>query len=66
MLAQGIAAATVSGTGAIHLALKAAGVGERDIDSATLLFLLQQSIIYQNAIPVCIDSNMRLEYNPKA
>jgi dTDP-4-amino-4,6-dideoxygalactose transaminase len=53
------AAATTSGTGAIHLALKAAGVGEGDIVfCSTLTFSATANpIIYQNAIPVFIDSN---------
>jgi dTDP-4-amino-4,6-dideoxygalactose transaminase len=53
------AAATTSGTGAIHLALKAAGVGEGDIVFCpTLTFSATANpIIYQNAIPVFIDSN---------
>lgn len=53
------AAALSSGTAAIHMALKAAGVGQGDIVfcqdltfSATV-----NPIIYQNAIPVFIDSN---------
>lgn len=53
------AAALSSGTGAIHLALKAAGVGERDIVFCpTLTFSATANpIIYQNAIPVFIDSD---------
>ncbi|WP_209121739.1 DegT/DnrJ/EryC1/StrS aminotransferase family protein [Alkalihalobacillus sp. BA299] len=52
------AAALSSGTGAIHLALKAAGVGEGDIVFCpTLTFTATANpIIYQNAIPVFIDS----------
>lgn len=53
------AAALTSGTAAIHLALKAAGVGEGDIVFCpTLTFAATANpIIYQNAIPVFIDSD---------
>ncbi|WHY29074.1 DegT/DnrJ/EryC1/StrS family aminotransferase [Bacillus wiedmannii] len=53
------AAALSSGTAAIHLALKAAGVGERDIVFCqTLTFSATANpIIYQNATPVFIDSD---------
>lgn len=53
------AAALSSGTAAIHLALKAAGVGQGDIVFCpTLTFSATANpIIYQNAIPVFIDSN---------
>ncbi|MBP3964826.1 DegT/DnrJ/EryC1/StrS family aminotransferase [Paenibacillus lignilyticus] len=53
------AAALSSGTGAIHLALKAAGVGEGDIVFCTTLTFSATAnpIIYQNATPVFIDSN---------
>jgi dTDP-4-amino-4,6-dideoxygalactose transaminase len=53
------AAALSSGTGAIHLALRAAGVGEGDIVFCpTLTFSATANpIIYQNAIPVFIDSD---------
>lgn len=53
------AAALTSGTAGIHLALKAAGVGEGDIVFCpTLTFSATANpIIYQNAIPVFIDSN---------
>jgi dTDP-4-amino-4,6-dideoxygalactose transaminase len=53
------AAALVSGTSAIHLALKAADVGEGDIVFCqTLTFSATANpIIYQNAKPVFIDSN---------
>jgi dTDP-4-amino-4,6-dideoxygalactose transaminase len=53
------AAAMTSGTGAIHLALKAAGVGEGDIVLCpTLTFSATANpIIYQNATPVFIDSD---------
>ena len=53
------AAALTSGTAAIHLALKAAGVGEGDVVFCpTLTFSATANpIIYQNAIPVFIDSN---------
>jgi dTDP-4-amino-4,6-dideoxygalactose transaminase len=53
------AAALSSGTAAIHMALKAAGVGEGDIVFCpTLTFSATANpIIYQNATPVFIDSN---------
>lgn len=53
------AAALTSGTAAIHLALKAAGVNEGDIVfCSTLTFSATANpIIYQNAIPVFIDSD---------
>lgn len=55
------AAALSSGTAAIHLALKAAGVGEGDIVFCpTLTFSATANpIIYQYAIPVFIDSDDR-------
>ncbi|OJE52247.1 aminotransferase DegT [Bacillus proteolyticus] len=53
------AAALSSGTAAIHMALKAAGVGEGDVVFCqTLTFSATANpIIYQNAIPVFIDSD---------
>lgn len=53
------AAALSSGTAAIHLALKAAGVGEGDIVFCPSLTFSATAnpIIYQNAIPVFIDSD---------
>lgn len=53
------AAALTSGTAAIHMALKAAGVGEGDIVFCpTLTFSATANpIIYQNATPVFIDSD---------
>ncbi len=53
------AVALSSGTAAIHMALKAAGVGEGDIVFCpTLTFSATANpIIYQNAIPVFIDCN---------
>lgn len=53
------AAALSSGTAAIHLALKAAGVGKGDIVFCpTLTFSATANpIIYQDATPVFIDSN---------
>lgn len=63
------AAAMTSGTGAIHLALKAAGVGEGDIVFCpTLTFSATANpIIYQNATPVFIDSNYETwNMDPKA
>ena len=57
--AGGYAAALSSGTAAIHLALKAAGVGPEDIVfCSTLTFSATANpIIYQNAVPVFIDSD---------
>lgn len=56
----GHAAALSSGTAAIHLALKAVGVGTGDIVFCpTLTFSATANpIIYQNAIPVFIDSDI--------
>ncbi|HDR8146185.1 MULTISPECIES: DegT/DnrJ/EryC1/StrS family aminotransferase [Bacillus cereus group] len=53
------AAALSSGTAAIHMALKAAGVGEGDVVFCqTLTFSATANpIIYQNAIPVFVDSD---------
>ncbi|HHU83462.1 MAG TPA: aminotransferase class I/II-fold pyridoxal phosphate-dependent enzyme [Firmicutes bacterium] len=53
------AAALSSGTAAIHLALKAAGVGPRDIVFCQSLTFAATAnpIIYLNATPVFIDSN---------
>ena len=53
------AAALNSGTGAIHLALKAAGVGKGDIVFCQSLTFSATAnpIIYQNATPVFIDSD---------
>ena len=53
------AAALTSGTAAIHLALKAVGVGEGDIVLCPSLTFSASAnpIIYQNATPVFIDSN---------
>ena len=53
------AAALVSGTAAIHLALKAVGVGKADIVLCpTLTFSATANpIIYESAIPVFIDSD---------
>lgn len=53
------ASALSSGTAAIHLALKAAGVGKDDVVfCSTLTFSATANpIIYQNAVPVFIDSN---------
>jgi dTDP-4-amino-4,6-dideoxygalactose transaminase len=63
------AAAMTSGTGAIHLALKAADVGEGDIVFCpTLTFSATANpIIYQNATPVFIDSDYETwNMDPKA
>lgn len=53
------AAALSSGTGAIHLALRAAGVGKGDIVFCQSLTFSATAnpIVYQNAIPVFIDSD---------
>ena len=53
------ATATVSGTSAIHLALKCLGVGEGDIVfcSSLTFSATANPIIYQGAEPVFIDSN---------
>ncbi len=55
----GCAAALSSGTAAIHLALKAVGVGSGDIVFCPSLTFSATAnpIIYQNAIPVFIDSD---------
>lgn len=55
------AAALSSGTAAIHLALKAAGVGAGDIVFCQSLTFSATAnpIIYQNAIPVFIDSDYK-------
>ncbi|TWT07034.1 aminotransferase class I/II-fold pyridoxal phosphate-dependent enzyme [Planococcus sp. CPCC 101016] len=63
------AAALSSGTSAIHLALKAAGVKKDDIVfCSTLTFSATANpIIYQNAIPVFIDSDYETwNMSPKA
>lgn len=53
------AAATTTGTAAIHLALKSAGIGEGDIVFCQSLTFSATAnpIIYQNATPVFIDSD---------
>ncbi len=55
------AAALSSGTAAIHMALKAAGVGKGDIVFCQSLTFAATAnpIIYQNAIPVFIDSDSK-------
>lgn len=63
------AAALTSGTAAIHLALKAVGVGEGDIVLCPSLTFSASAnpIIYQSAIPVFIDSNYETwNMDPKA
>ncbi|WP_313346664.1 DegT/DnrJ/EryC1/StrS family aminotransferase [Sedimentibacter sp.] len=63
------AAALSSGTAAIHMALKAIGVGEDDIVfCSTLTFSATANpIIYQNATPVFIDSDYETwNMDPKA
>lgn len=54
----GYASALVSGTSALHLALRCAGVGEGDVVlTQSLTFAASANpIIYQNATPVFIDS----------
>ncbi|MBU5427921.1 DegT/DnrJ/EryC1/StrS family aminotransferase [Tissierella pigra] len=56
---SGYAAALSSGTSAIHMALKAAGVGEGDIVFCQSLTFSATAnpIIYEKAIPVFIDSD---------
>lgn len=69
MIGAKSAAALSSGTAAIHLSLKAAGVNEGDIVfCSTLTFSATANpIIYQNAIPVFIDSdNKTWNMCPKA
>lgn len=66
---SGHAAALSSGTAAIHMALKAAGVGQGDIVFCQSLTFsgTANPIIYQNAIPVFIDSNYETwNMDPKA
>lgn len=55
------AVALSSGTAAIHLALKAAGVGAQDVVFCPSLTFSASAnpIIYQNAIPVFIDSDFK-------
>ncbi len=63
------AAALVTGTAAIHMALKAAGVEEGDIVLCQDLTFAAtaNAIIYQNAIPVFVDSDYETwNMNPKA
>ncbi|NLE06375.1 MAG: aminotransferase class I/II-fold pyridoxal phosphate-dependent enzyme [Crenarchaeota archaeon] len=63
------AAALSSGTAAIHMALKAAGVGQGDIVFCQSLTFSATAnpIIYQNAIPVFIDSDYETwNMDPKA
>lgn len=50
-----------SGTAAIHMALKAAGVGKGDIVLCQSLTFAASAnpIIYQNAIPVFVDSEYK-------
>lgn len=65
----GHAAALVSGTSAIHLALKAGGVGQGDIVFCQSLTFSATAnpIIYQNAKPVFIDSDYETwNMDPKA
>ena len=63
------AAALVSGTAAMHMALKAAGVSQGDIVFCQDLTFSATAnpIIYQNAVPVFIDSNYETwNMDPKA
>ncbi len=63
------AAALSSGTAAIHMALKAAGIGEGDIVfcSSLTFSATANPIIYQNATPVFIDSEEETwNMDPKA
>jgi dTDP-4-amino-4,6-dideoxygalactose transaminase len=62
------AAALISGTSAIHLALKAVGVGKGDIVICQSLTFSATAnpIIYQGAVPVFIDSDTKTwNMNPK-
>jgi dTDP-4-amino-4,6-dideoxygalactose transaminase len=56
----GNAAALVSGTAAIHMALRACGVGEGDIVICQSLTFSATAnpIIYEKAIPIFIDSDL--------
>lgn len=68
-VSAGHAAALVSGTSAIHMALKAADVGSGDIVICQSLTFSATAnpIIYQNAIPVFVDSNLETwNMDPKA
>lgn len=68
-VSAGYAAALASGTSAIHMALKAAGVEKNDIVFCQSLTFSAtcNPIIYQNAIPVFIDSNYETwNMDPKA
>lgn len=58
-IGAGYAAALSSGTAAVHMALKAAGAGEGDIVfcSSLTFAATANAIIYENAIPVFIDSD---------
>jgi len=63
------AVALSSGTAAVHMALKAAGVGKGDIVFCQSLTFAGSAnpILYQNAIPVFIDSNYETwNMDPKA
>jgi len=63
------AAALVSGTAAIHMALKAVGVGQGDVVLCQDLTFSATAnpIIYQNATPIFIDSNFETwNMDPKA
>lgn len=63
------AAALSSGTGAIHLALKAAGISDGDIVfcSSLTFSATANPIIYQNATPIFIDSDYETwNMSPKA
>lgn len=65
----GHAVALSSGTAAIHMALKAVGVGEGDIVFCQSLTFSATAnpIIYQNAVPVFIDSDYKTwNMNPEA
>ncbi len=65
----GYAAALSSGTAATHLALKALGVGKGDIVfcSSFTFSATANPIIYQNAVPVFIDSDLETwNMNPNA
>ncbi len=61
------ALATSSGTAAIHLALRVLGIGKGDIVLASTFTFIGSvaPILYQNAIPVFIDSDESWNLSPK-
>ncbi|WP_456457092.1 DegT/DnrJ/EryC1/StrS family aminotransferase [Nitratifractor sp.] len=63
----GNAAALSSGTAAIHLALRLSGVGEGDrVLASTFTFIGSVApILYQNAVPIFVDSDASWNADPK-